>query len=238
MQHRTGKDNAGDVASGRPSVSHSIMRETTTLPTARDSSHRRLLRLPLVGRGARVGDPAARALAIAARGIELVVLAFGWLVLPVWPFVAAAITRDASYLRRYPGSLIAVVRHIAATWRAHAIERVVMRRFGPSNPTRAASISGECTHCGNCCLYRSCIFLSLDTEGRSSCRIYGGSVWEALPCGDYPLDGQDIALYRCPSFAAVPSPALADAKVIPIFPVAAPGLATLPARKRSRAAGA
>jgi hypothetical protein len=47
-------------------------------------------------------------------------------------------------------------------------------------------------------------------------------LWDALACGDYPVDRMDIALYRCPSFTVVPTPASIDAKVIPIFPVSVP----------------
>jgi hypothetical protein len=151
--------------------------------------------------------------------IELAVLAFGWLMLPVWPLVGLVITRDSAWLRRYPRTLGAVMRHLRALWRAHAIERVLLPRFGVSKLEQSGTITGECTHCGNCCLHRGCIFLSFDAQGRSSCQIYGSRLWEALACGDYPMDRMDIALYRCPSFTVVPSPGSVDAKIIPIFQV-------------------
>jgi len=196
------------------------MRESTILPLVRKPLQDRLLRLPIVGRRASTVRSIGRRCATSLVGlIELAVLAFGWLMLPVWPFVGLAITRDSAWLRRYPRTLAAVMRHLEGLWRAHAIERVLLPRFGISKPAQSGTITGECTHCGNCCLHRSCIFLSFDAQGRSSCQIYGSRLWEALACGDYPVDRMDIALYRCPSFTFVPVAVSVDAKVIPIFPV-------------------
>jgi hypothetical protein len=196
------------------------MRESTILPLVRKQLQQRLLRLPIVGHRTWTVRSVGRRCAASLVGlIEVAVLAFGWLMLPVWPFVGLAITRDIAWLRRYPRTLGAVMRHLEALWRAHAIERVLLPRFGVSRPAQSGTITGECTHCGNCCLNRSCIFLSYDAQGRSSCQIYGSRLWEGLACGDYPVDRMDIALYRCPSFTVVSSPGSIDAKVIPIFPV-------------------
>jgi len=212
------------------------MRETTILPLVRKQLQRRLRQLPMVKRGTqRSRAVVQRCAAFLARSIEVAVLGLGWMVLPIWPVVAAAIARDSSYVRRFPHTLGAVVRHIRSTWRAHAIERFLMRRFGPEIPAQSGAIAGECTHCGNCCLYRNCVFLSLDAHGQSSCRIYGGRVWEALACGDYPVDRPDIALYRCPSFTVVPAPISGDANVIPIFPVTVPGSTTVAAPDKRHA---
>jgi hypothetical protein len=196
------------------------MRESTILPLVRKQLQERLLRLPIVGRRTWTVRAIGRRCATSLVGlIEVAVLAFGWFMLPVWPFVGLAITRDITWLRRYLRTLGAVMRHLEGLWRAHAIERVLLPRFGVSKPAQRGTITGECTHCGNCCLNRSCIFLSFDAQGRSSCQIYGSRLWDALACGDYPVDRIDIALYRCPSFTVVSTPAGVDAKVIPIFPV-------------------
>jgi hypothetical protein len=195
------------------------MRESTLLPLVRKQLQQRLLRFPIVGRRTWTVRSIGRRCTTSLVGvIELAVLAFGWLMLPVWPFVGLAITRDSAWLRRYPRTLGAVMRHLRGLWHAHAIERVLLPRFGVSKPVQSGAITGECTHCGNCCLHRSCIFLSFDAQGRSSCQIYGSRLWEGLACGDYPVDRMDIALYRCPSFTVVPAQGSIDAKVIPIFP--------------------
>ena len=234
MQHTTGEENADNSVSERTPALRPTMFGTSILPLGRKQWQRRLLRLPR--RPVWGSSPTARrVVAWVARGVELSVIALGWLVLPIWPLVAAVIARDAAYLKDYPRTLVGVVRHIGATWRAHAIERLLIRRLGATTPAESGRIAGECTHCGNCCLYRSCIFLSLDAQGQSSCNIYGGRVWDALACGDYPLDREDIALYRCPSFEVVPVSAGTDAKVIPIFPATVPGLAAVATPTKGRA---
>jgi hypothetical protein len=151
--------------------------------------------------------------------VEAALVAFGWLVLPVLPVAAGAIARDWTYLRRYPNSVARIASHIAATWRSDAISRAWVMRFDPAIKQAGPSIVGSCTHCGNCCLHKRCVFLGMDRDERSFCRIYGGRVWRLLPCGAYPLTQADIDLYACPSFRALPEPPGRDARVIPIRPV-------------------
>jgi len=81
---------------------------------------------------------------------------------------------------------------------------------------------GTCTHCGNCCLNRSCLFLDFDAAGRSSCRIYGGRFWSVLNCSRYPESRNDIELYRCASFTAVALPDPPARRVIPLWRVDVP----------------
>ena len=151
-----------------------------------------------------------------ARAIEFVVVLTGWLVLPVWPLVATAVARDSSYVRRYLSTLIRMTAHIRATWRGRAVSRMVAQRLMPPALRIPERISGHCTHCGNCCLDRSCVFLTFDEQGGSRCRIYGGKVWNWLTCGQYPVDGAEIALYRCPSFTALRDSEADRRRVVPI----------------------
>lgn len=142
-----------------------------------------------------------------ASGVELTLIAAMWLLLPVWPLLASAIARDGQYLRRYWSTLGRMTHHIRAQRRSRSIARMVTQKLTPRALRQTQRLGGACTHCGRCCLDRACLFLSFDAQGRSSCRIYGGRVWRALACGQYPSDARDIALYGCPSFTVVRGPA-------------------------------
>ncbi len=193
------------------------MRETTTLTLeGRGGLRQRLARLR-----PRAASGAWSATAALARGVELVIVLAGWALVPVLPLLAAAIARDRQYLRSYPASLVQVTRHIRATWRGRALSRMLVRKLAPPGLRAPQQIIGSCTHCGNCCLYRSCVFLRMDAQGQSSCRIYGGRLWKGLTCGEYPVDAYEIELYSCPSFTALADPAGSAHRVIPLVPAAA-----------------
>jgi hypothetical protein len=138
-----------------------------------------------------------------ANALELALVAGMWLLLPLWPFAVAAVNGDRGCVRRYGATLRRMVRHIRAQHRSRSIARMLAHRLAREDRADAERPSGACTHCGRCCLERECIFLAYDGEGRSSCRIYGGRLWRLSTCGEYPSNGQDIALYRCPSFHVV-----------------------------------
>jgi len=140
----------------------------------------------------------------AARALEAAAFGTIWLLLPVWPAVAAALTRDGDDLRCYRTTLGRVARHIRAQWRSHSLARMLVQRLTPPVLRRPQRVHGSCTHCGRCCLDRACLFLAFEAEGRSSCRIYGGRLWQSLSCGQYPGGAEDIALYGCPSFTTEP----------------------------------
>ena len=159
-------------------------------------------------------DRAARAL---ARAVEFALGVLGYMLVPLWPRVVAAVAGDLTYLRRYPGTLRHVVRHIQAMLRARSVSRFLLDKTGQQR-TQREQVEGTCTHCGNCCLFRACLFLSYDARGESRCGIYGGRVWKMLACGDYPINREEIELYQCPSFVTVPGSAGAR-KVIPIAAV-------------------
>lgn len=190
------------------------MRETTILTLeSRGGLRQRLARLR-----PRAMDSARTAAIRLARGVELVTVVTGWALVPVLPLLAAAIARDRQYLRSYPASVVQVTRHIRATWRGRALSRMLVRRLAPAALHAPQRIVGSCTHCGNCCLYRSCVFLRIDARGQSSCRIYGGHLWKGLTCGEYPVDADEIELYSCPSFTALADPAGPTHRVIPLVP--------------------
>ena len=146
---------------------------------------------------------------------ELLILSGGILILPILPFFAALIAGDGRFVVHYFKSMSRIIAHIRALRRSHAIARFVIsggRSHSGPKPV------GACTHCGNCCLDRRCVFLQFDAGGQSSCQIYGGAVWKALACAEYPKSQIDIELYQCPSF----KPAYAARRTIPIVAVRVP----------------
>jgi hypothetical protein len=151
-----------------------------------------------------------------ARAAEYLGVATGFLLLPFVPFAASAVARDWSYSRRYAATLGRSPGHLRAILRDRAISRFLVQRLGGAQPATQERIVGACTHCGNCCLSRSCLFLDFDEAGRSSCRIYGTSFWNSLSCSLYPANSRDIELYRCPSFSTVPEPEPRRRPVIPL----------------------
>jgi hypothetical protein len=169
----------------------------------------------------------------AARGIELTLAFAAYALLPVWPLVAAALARDASYALRYASTLPKVVRHIRGAVRGRSVSRYLIQKLSPGQ-VEAEQVSGACTHCGNCCLYGGCVYLAYDPQGRSTCRIYGGRLWKLLACGEYPARAREIDLYDCPSFTAMPA-AGRSARVIPIVLARRPRPAPVRAASRSRA---
>jgi hypothetical protein len=205
------------------------MRESNALPPVlRTLRHlrlrrRRLRRLALAARDWSVPR--------LARGIELTMALGAYALLPIWPFVAAAVARDTSYAWRYVDTLPQVMRHIRGAVRGRSVSRyiaqkVIPRRFEPEQ------VHGSCSHCGNCCLYGGCVYLAYDDQGRSSCKIYGGRVWKMLSCGEYPTSAREIDLYACPGFTAAPAPGVRP-RIIPIVAVREPRRAE-PIRAASR----
>lgn len=125
-----------------------------------------------------------------------------WLLLPVGPIAATIISGDRSYVSHYRRGLRASASHLGGIFRGRPIGRAVERWLGGGNAGGVVTISGQCTHCGKCCLDKSCIFLRFDEQGHSRCQIYQTGFWSMLPCGEYPLSGDEIAQYSCPSFTA------------------------------------
>jgi hypothetical protein len=140
---------------------------------------------------------------IASRSIEFLALTVMAALLPLSPVVSTLISGDLQYVRRYGHTLDVCARMIAALWNAHVISRNLGRvlAFGARAP---GSIQGRCTHCGRCCIQRSCVFLRWDDAGRSSCSIYNNWFWKLTSCGSYPVDALSIEVYQCPSFSAIP----------------------------------
>jgi hypothetical protein len=157
---------------------------------------------------------------VLGRVVDALLLSVIWIGLPVSPIFLSLVARDLSYMRNYRQSIRQLMRQLEAMSRA----KIMARRF--INDKRAAEqsvswkIEGECSHCGECCLFQTCVFLGHDEQGRSQCRIYGNGFFRLLTCAEYPMTKDDIALYSCPSFRAEPVRQVAQVRlgrhVIPV----------------------
>jgi hypothetical protein len=142
--------------------------------------------------------------------IEIMVLSVMALGLPLAPLVCALIAADHRYLLRYASTLTQCAQMLREMLGVHVISRMVMRRFSrpshvttPSKDSRTERIVGECTHCGKCCINKSCVYLQVSDSGESRCGIYKNWFWKRLTCGEYPISREEIDVYTCPSFRAI-----------------------------------
>jgi hypothetical protein len=138
-----------------------------------------------------------------ARGIEITVLAALFVTLPLSPIAVFMLSGDRSYVARY----LATMRRCAGMFKAMRRHRVIQRNLPialNAHSTPPEHITGQCTHCGRCCIDQKCVFLALDDHGQSRCRIYGNWYWQRTNCGKYPQSGRDIQVYDCPSYSAMP----------------------------------
>ncbi|RYU62482.1 hypothetical protein EWI61_03100 [Methylolobus aquaticus] len=126
------------------------------------------------------------------------------LMLPLAPIAASVIARDGSYLRRYGATMAKAAGHLRGQVKSRAFSRYLL--YDANATSTSDTVVGQCTHCGNCCLHRRCIYLDWSPAGDSRCRIYNSAFWKALACSRYPESRQDIALYACPSFSAGSEP--------------------------------
>ncbi|GEM_PF-3293933 len=141
-----------------------------------------------------------------SRPIELLVLGTMFVGLPLAPLLMAALSGRLADAIEYRRSLRLAFRHVAEMYRSGATSRYVRWRASGRQPSRLAPderIEGTCTHCGQCCTNKACVFVQFDALGRSSCRIYDTAFWRWLSCGSYPVSREDIEVYRCPSFRVI-----------------------------------
>jgi hypothetical protein len=138
-----------------------------------------------------------------AKAVETAVLAVLFITLPLSPVAIFMLSGDRSYVIRY----LATMRRCAGMFKAMRRHGVIQRNLPAGLDTRNTGreqITGQCTHCGRCCIDQKCVFLALDDQGQSRCRIYGNWYWRRTNCGKYPQSGRDIQVYECPSYAAMP----------------------------------
>jgi hypothetical protein len=139
--------------------------------------------------------------------VQAFFLALIAVLLPAAPLACAVLSGRASFLRKYLDTTKRSAKSLRALYRADVIARNLERLLGQFLMLQApasAAVQGDCTHCGQCCLDRSCVFLDWADDGLSRCSIHNNWFWKLTSCGAYPIDAQSIAIYDCPSFKAVP----------------------------------
>ena len=134
---------------------------------------------------------------------EALAIAAMTLLLPLAPLTCTLLSGRLHYLRQYRATLVRSAHYLFALGQARVISRNLGRRLGMHDAS-AESIEGSCTHCGRCCVNRSCVFLGWHEDGGSHCTIYNNWFWKLTSCGSYPIDAQSIDTYGCPSFKSVP----------------------------------
>ena len=135
--------------------------------------------------------------------VEALALTAMSLLLPLAPLACVLLSGRWHYLRQYRVTLVRSAHYLFALGQARVMSRNLQRRLGLHGYS-AESIEGSCTHCGRCCVNRSCVFLGWHEDGGSQCTIYNNWFWKLTSCGSYPVDAQSIATYGCPSFKSVP----------------------------------
>ncbi len=139
-----------------------------------------------------------------ASALELIMIGTLLLLLPLSPIGCFLLSGDLGYVARY----FTTIRQCAAMLIAMRKRGVLRRNLLPVMSQASSApeqISGECTHCGRCCIDKKCVFVEFDGEGHSTCRIYDNWFWRRTNCGRYPITAREIAVYQCPSFVAVPA---------------------------------
>jgi hypothetical protein len=134
---------------------------------------------------------------------EVLTLAAMAVLLPLSPLTCALLSGRLHYLQQYGATVVQSARYLRALGHAHVVSRNLQRKLTPRDSVDV-TIEGSCTHCGRCCVNRSCVFLAWLADGRSQCSIYNNWFWRLTSCGSYPLDAPSIATYGCPSYRAVP----------------------------------
>ena len=138
-----------------------------------------------------------------ARSVEVFAVGAMTVLLPISPLTCTVLSGRFKYLRQYRATFIQSSRYAKALKRTRVISRNLLRHLA-TPPDIAETIEGDCTHCGLCCVDRSCVFLEWTDNGQSRCSVYGNWFWKLTSCGDYPIDRESIAAYACPSFKAIP----------------------------------
>ena len=136
-----------------------------------------------------------------SRLVEALVLTALAVLLPVAPLTCALLSGRWQYVRRYRLTLGRSARYVRALAEARVVSRNLQRKLSRQ---KFDKIEGSCTHCGRCCVNRSCVFLGWRADSSSHCTIYNNWFWKLTSCGSYPVDAQSIATYSCPSFKSVP----------------------------------
>jgi hypothetical protein len=141
-----------------------------------------------------------------ANTLDLLVISVLYLLLPLSPFGCTILSSDTRYLLRYPDTVKRCALMLAAMRKTGVLRRNFLKGLNRDaiNLSPTHFIQGDCTHCGRCCIDGTCVFVEFVSGERSKCLIYKNWFWQRTSCGQYPMTSADIAVYRCPSFKAIP----------------------------------
>ena len=127
--------------------------------------------------------------------------------MPLLPVVIALLFWKKEYLFNYKNTLAKMKVHVSAISQGpiqHYFENILRFSKDVSEP-----IQGYCSQCGNCCLNRQCVFLEQSGADKYLCGIYSSPLRKFSNCSSFPINGNDIERYQCPTFQVItPYPVL------------------------------
>ena len=142
------------------------------------------------------------------------------LLLPLSPLLLSLLTGKGSFVRNYYRTITRLLITLDAMRERRSVERYVQSLLFVSRAPRAKKkIGGFCSHCGNCCLDRRCLFLEKGKETQYLCGIFGTTLRRLTSCGAYPINQEDIDLYACPTYYVIGADSAAPRPVVPWFGV-------------------
>jgi hypothetical protein len=126
--------------------------------------------------------------------------------MPVLPVAMALLFWKKEYLVHYKQTLEKLRIHVNAISQGpiqHYFEDILRFNHEVSEP-----VQGHCSQCGNCCLNRQCVFLEQSGTDQYICGIYRSPLRRFSNCGSFPINGNDIERYQCPTYQVIrPYPA-------------------------------
>ncbi len=161
-------------------------------------------------------------------------IAFLIITLPLSPVGIALLAgplRGRRYLRHYTDTIRRTARMTQQMLKADVVARRMQLKLSRYKSATAEKVVGECTHCGNCCINKSCVYLEFDHNLRSRCAVYNNWFWKMTRCADYPINALEIALYSCPSYGIAPTAAMITEQPVKIITMHAIARASLDGTK-------
>jgi hypothetical protein len=122
---------------------------------------------------------------------------------PFSPIACVVLSGRLRFLHDYRRTVSKSSQYVKALKRTGVISRNIQRKLSASTEAKEI-IEGSCTHCGLCCVDRSCVFLEVNDANISKCMVYNNWFWKLTSCGSYPIDSQSIEVYGCPTYKAIP----------------------------------
>lgn len=122
-------------------------------------------------------------------------------ILPVLPLILALVFWKKAYCLNYMESLKKLKVHVRAICDGpleHYFQNILFM-----SETEVEPIHGHCSQCGNCCLNRQCFFLEQVEKDRYICGIYHSPLRRFSNCSSFPINGNDIERYQCPTYSVI-----------------------------------